>query len=188
MKKMILTVLAAGLLMVGICGTSSATTFTSTTDLTNLGFYGALTGTGTVSWTQAMPFDFQIPYDTVNSATLKIYTNYVNGNNDRIFVESSYVGNLLNDKGWSWCTNPLEKSVFNIAPFITAPWATGAPVDITLKYNENFFTAGILYLDRSVLTLDYNNVAAPVPEPGTIVLLGAGLLGLGFYGRRRVQK
>jgi len=28
----------------------------------------------------------------------------------------------------------------------------------------------------------------PVPEPGTIVLLGAGLLGLGFYGRRRAKK
>jgi len=29
---------------------------------------------------------------------------------------------------------------------------------------------------------------APVPEPGTIVLLGAGLLGLGIYGRRRAKK
>ena len=31
-------------------------------------------------------------------------------------------------------------------------------------------------------------VTAPVPEPGTLVLFGAGLLGLGIYGKRRMKK
>lgn len=34
----------------------------------------------------------------------------------------------------------------------------------------------------------YGNDLTPVPEPGTMVLLGAGLLGLGIYGRRRTKK
>ena len=29
---------------------------------------------------------------------------------------------------------------------------------------------------------------APVPEPSTMMLLGAGILGLGLYGRRRAKK
>jgi hypothetical protein len=33
--------------------------------------------------------------------------------------------------------------------------------------------------------LDISGGAAPVPEPSTVLLLGAGLLGLGFYARQR---
>jgi len=37
-------------------------------------------------------------------------------------------------------------------------------------------------------TFDSKLEVIPTPEPGTIVLLGAGLLGLGIYGRRRAKK
>ena len=46
---------------------------------------------------------------------------------------------------------------------------------------------------RSMLTGDPSNpdafhvVAAPVPEPGTVLLLGLGCFGLAIYGKRRMN-
>lgn len=40
---------------------------------------------------------------------------------------------------------------------------------------------------NSILSFSAVADAAPVPEPGTISLLGAGLVGLGLYGRRKAK-
>ena len=182
MRKQMIALLAGAMLMMALIGTASALTFTSTTELNYL-----LSGTGTKTWIQAMPGDFEIPYDTVNSATLTINAYAVDGNNDKIYVENSFQGALVTGI-WSW-NNLLAASStkFDVASTIIAPWPTGSSLDVSLKYNEKgFFNA--LLLCNSVLTLDYTNKTSPVPEPGTMMLLGLGMLGMAIYGKRRMNK
>lgn len=60
-------------------------------------------------------------------------------------------------------------------------YISGSPVNDTID-----LIASITHTVNGTSSFDHEIV--PTPEPGTFVLLGAGLLGLGVYGRRRIQK
>jgi hypothetical protein len=47
--------------------------------------------------------------------------------------------------------------------------------------------SGLYFNDNTVLSLDINVEPAPVPEPGSIVLLGMGLVSLAIYRSKRKQ-
>jgi len=58
-----------------------------------------------------------------------------------------------------------------------------------LNLDESFGTGyTIENIGKLSHVVEFDNGATPVPEPGTIVLLGAGILGLAVFGRKRNRK
>ena len=76
----------------------------------------------------------------------------------------------------------------NLTYQVSGSTLTDGRLDLTVSGQEGRLFRG-LTLDTATLTAyGYDNPApgpAPVPEPGTIMLLGAGFLGLAIYGKRR---
>jgi hypothetical protein len=188
MKKF--TILAVAVLMVfGVAGAASAISYTDTATL------GVTLGDGwgnpseSHTWQHNMPSDFEVPYDVVNSATLSIDASYVTASNDGVVVEGEFVGVLnheyLDTSGpiWTWHMVWDTTTSFDVSGIIASGWNNGEPLSVTVNAIE-LLGFNYLTLNSSTLELDYDNVD-PVPEPGTVLLLGSGILGLIALKRKR---
>lgn len=119
--------------------------------------------------------------DSLTSAFFSLdYTNSGNNNNGTASFEV-YVGNAIT--GTVAFTKPSENVLLSLPTNTLSDLSTNGVIDFyfhrTGTHNFDIQNA------EFILNGSHEPQSAPVPEPGTMMLLGAGFIGLAIYGKRR---
>jgi hypothetical protein len=205
MKKKLLAVLVAGMLMLGMAGAASATTiFSDNFESDSIGLSKSylnnwsvsngnvdLIGAGS-SWS-FFPLSTHGKYvdmdGSMSDAGLMISLSTFNLSAGDYVLSFDLAGNQRLEQTDSVTVkvnegiSSSEYSLAAFAPFYTytQSFSLLSPTYVTLSFEGTGGDNVGMLLDNVLLT---KVETAPVPEPGTIALLGLGMVGLAFYSKR----
>lgn len=125
-----------------------------------------------LDWTHELPLGLTVPPDHVDRARLWVEGAFIDTDNNTIEIEGIVDWDPLNHQ---W----LDNSSYWLTDVSVPGFWNDGDLNVRVTAGE-----GSLRLDESFLLMDYTS-ESPVPEPGTLFLLGSGLLGLGAFKFRR---
>ena len=151
-------------------GASSSGDGTATLDRYGWGSVNLLDGAGDyVKWTQA--FTFSPPPD-IGSVTGTISIKLRDDSNNCLDGPEFAVAWTNTD---SWAIGEVDTGAYNYNVSLN-----NGSLTVTLAS-----LGGDFYIDSSTLTVKYSSAAAPVPEPASMLLVGLGMISVGFFARKR---
>jgi hypothetical protein len=184
MMKKTLIGLSGMLLIAGSIGTAGALTLTDTTEFTETGTIAAedyvshryggavnkLNGfLDYVTWNHLFTTD---SISVINSATLELQFT------DDARDKKEFAFGFGEDGTWDWGEIDTGSETYGL-------------LDVNSLYDGIYNVTvvslwGDFYLNKSILTIDYDPV--PTPEPATMLLMGLGLTGIIAAHRRKAKK